>query len=405
MAALSERRLVALISAVQFVNVLDFMIVMPLGPDFAVALGIPASDLGVINGSYTLAAGAVGILASPYLDRFDRRTSLIYCIFGLVLGTALGGCAQGLLSLIAARILAGACGGPAVSLSYSIVADAIPPHRLGRAMGSVLGTYAIASVFGVPAALQLSQWQNWRTPFFATAALGVGIILAAGAALPQLKGHLGDPHPPMNLWQTLGAMGSRVVVRDALVLAFLLNLMHFMVVPNLAAFVEFNLHYPRARLGLLFFVGGAANFAAMRLLGAFVDRVGATTVGTLGACLSALVALSAFVPSVPWAPVMVFFVAYMVATSCRTVPFNTLMLTIPAAHERAQFMSLQSAIHHLGAAAGAFTGARLLQSLPSQRLMGMTTVGVVSIGLALLTPLFLWRIQTGIQGHEDAHEL
>ncbi len=403
MDAFRERRLIALISAVQFVNVLDFMIVMPLGPDLAVALGIPASELGIVNGSYTLAAGVVGIVAAPYLDRFDRRTCLIYCILGLVVGTALGGCARGLASLMAARVLAGACGGPAISLCYAIVGDAIPPERRGRAMGAVLGTYAVASIVGVPIALQLSQWQSFRAPFFATAALGLGIVLAAGAALPPMKGHLAWPRAAANRWQALGGMGRRAVVRDALVLAFLLNLMHFMVVPNLAAFVQFNLHYPRAQMGLLFLAGGVANFAAMQALGGLVDRLGATLVGTLGAVFSVLVALAAFVPPVPWVPVMVFFVAYMVATSCRTVPFNTLMLTIPAAHERAQFMSLQSAVHHLGAAVGAFAGANLLQSLPSQALLGMTRVGVVSIGLALLTPLFLWRIQQGINRHEDAH--
>ena len=55
----SERMVVLLVAAVQFVNILDFMMVMPLGPDFAAALGIPTSHIGMIGGSYTLAAAAV----------------------------------------------------------------------------------------------------------------------------------------------------------------------------------------------------------------------------------------------------------------------------------------------------------------------------------------------------------
>ena len=47
----SERTIVFLVGAVQFVNILDFMIVMPLGPDFAVGLDIPISKLGYIGGS------------------------------------------------------------------------------------------------------------------------------------------------------------------------------------------------------------------------------------------------------------------------------------------------------------------------------------------------------------------
>ena len=42
---ISEARLLWLVSMVQFVNILDFMIVMPLGPDFAGELGVPLSKL------------------------------------------------------------------------------------------------------------------------------------------------------------------------------------------------------------------------------------------------------------------------------------------------------------------------------------------------------------------------
>src|SRR5690348_13105039 len=42
-----ERAVVLLVAAVQFVNILDFVMVMPMGPDFAAALGIPASKLGL----------------------------------------------------------------------------------------------------------------------------------------------------------------------------------------------------------------------------------------------------------------------------------------------------------------------------------------------------------------------
>src|SRR5262245_56130429 len=72
----SERRIVFLIGAVHFINVLDFMMVMPLGPDFARQLGIPSSQLGLVGGSYTAAAAAAGIAGAFFLDRFDRRRAL-----------------------------------------------------------------------------------------------------------------------------------------------------------------------------------------------------------------------------------------------------------------------------------------------------------------------------------------
>ena len=55
-AKVSERAIIAVVGAVQFVNILDFMMVMPLGPDFAKSLSIPESHLGYIGGAYTASA-------------------------------------------------------------------------------------------------------------------------------------------------------------------------------------------------------------------------------------------------------------------------------------------------------------------------------------------------------------
>src|SRR3954469_19242460 len=80
---LSERRLLFLIGAVQFVNILDFVMVMPLGPDLARSLGMRSSDLGLVGGSYTAAAAVSGLIGSLFLDRFDRRSALAVALVGL----------------------------------------------------------------------------------------------------------------------------------------------------------------------------------------------------------------------------------------------------------------------------------------------------------------------------------
>src|SRR5436190_23911217 len=87
----SEGKMLALVSAVQFVNILDFMIVMPLGPDFAKGLGVDMSHLGIIGGSYTAAAAVAGLATARFLDRFDRRSALGVAMLGLVAGTLAGG--------------------------------------------------------------------------------------------------------------------------------------------------------------------------------------------------------------------------------------------------------------------------------------------------------------------------
>src|SRR5688572_28727357 len=124
--SMSERKLLFLLGAVQFINVVEFMMVVPLGPDFAGGLGISTAKLGLVAGSYTAAAAVAGLVAALFLDRFDRRKALCWAMLGLVAGTLAGGLAQGLGSMLGARVLAGVFGGPASALSMAIVADLIP---------------------------------------------------------------------------------------------------------------------------------------------------------------------------------------------------------------------------------------------------------------------------------------
>jgi len=153
----SESSIVWLIAAVQFINILDFVMVMPMGPDFAKALHFPESKIGAVAGAYTAAAAISGLAGSFFLDRFDRRKALVLSLIGLALGTLAGGLATGLPSLMAARALAGVFGGPATSLSFSIIADVVPNERRGKAMGIVMGAFGAASVLGVPAGLMMAQ--------------------------------------------------------------------------------------------------------------------------------------------------------------------------------------------------------------------------------------------------------
>ena len=79
-------------------------------------------------------------------------------------------------------MLAGAFGGPATSLALSIVADCVPPERRGRAMGAVMSAFSVASILGIPAALELARQGGWRLPFFVVGGMGL-VIMAAAIAL------------------------------------------------------------------------------------------------------------------------------------------------------------------------------------------------------------------------------
>src|SRR5580698_6071617 len=90
--AAGERLVLVILAAFQFITVVDFMILMPLGTQLMESLDIDPAQFGLIVSSYTFAAGVAGILASSVVDRFARRTAFmaLYAVF--LLGTWL--CAQ-----------------------------------------------------------------------------------------------------------------------------------------------------------------------------------------------------------------------------------------------------------------------------------------------------------------------
>jgi predicted MFS family arabinose efflux permease len=392
---LSERLVILLVGAIQFVNVLDFMMVMPLGPDFAAALGISTSHIGLVGGSYTAAAALAGVIGSLFLDRFDRRWALATAMVGLVIGTALGGFATGLGTLLLARIVAGAFGGPATSVSLAVIADAVPPARRGKAMGAVMGAFAVASVLGVPAGLELSERFGWRAPFFAVAGLGLLLVPTAIWLMPSMRGHLQAPRregPRVPLFDSLTGL--------ALANTTLTMLGLFAVVPNISAFVQHNLGFPRNQIGTLYLIGGAASFVVVRVVGAMVDRFGVTPMVTVGTALYAFALLAGFVHPVAWLPVTLVFVVFMVSSNFRMVPMQALASRVPRPEQRARFMSAQSAVQHASSAVGAMLASFVLIALPDGRLVHMEAVAIAALVLALAVPVTVLLLERRVRLRE-----
>jgi predicted MFS family arabinose efflux permease len=396
----SERTLLFLVGAVQFVNILDFMMVMPLGPDFAVGLGIPASRLGLVGGAYTFAAALSGVAAAGFLDRFDRRKALAVAMLGLVCATAAGGLASGLGTMVAARVAAGAFGGPATSLSLSIVADAVPAERRGKALGAVMGAFSVASVLGVPAGLELARQGGWRFPFFAVALLG--LVVAAGALLlmPPMTGHLARARAALS--QPASALFRQPAALLSLGATSCSMLSTFAIVPNIAAHLQFNLGFPREGLGGLYMAGGAVSFLVLRAAGRWVDRVGAPRVATAGTAVFIAVMMVAFAYPPAGLPVVAAFVSFMIGNSLRNVSINTLATRVPGPAERARFMSAQSAVQHLSSSVGAALSTQILTVEPDGRLGHVRTLAFFSTAVALCLPFLLTAVAGAIARRDAA---
>lgn len=385
-----ERRTVYLAAAAQFVMLLDFTLLLPLGPDLVEPLGIPASSLGLLFACYTAAAAVSGLSLSRVLDRFDRRRALVVALLGLSLTGASGALASNFTQLLAARTLAGIFAAPTSALILSLVADAVPDARRGAAVGVVYSANSLAAVAGAPVCLWLAGRVAWWIAFVVVGVVGAATALTAALDVRARAraAPAGPPDPPEPSPEP-----TRVRVLAAHAVVFAGFGAAFAITPNLSSFVQFNLGYPRSGIPLLYMIGGACALLTMRASGVAVDRRGALAIGTAAiAGLVGVIVVFLVVPE-PLLPIELAFTLTLVFLGARNVALRTATARVPDPATRGRFMSLQTTAQHLGIVMGSLLGMALLHDQSDGRLVGMPTLALVSVGLCATVPVLLWVVE------------
>src|SRR5437867_9445137 len=201
---LSERSLLLLLAAVQFTHIVDFMILMPLGPQLMRELHMGPGHFSALVAAYTISSGVVGLLAAPFIDRFDRRKVLLLAYAGFAAGTLACALSQNATTLLAARALSGAFGGLSTAMVMAIISDVVPAERRAAGIGVVMTAFSVAAAVGIPFGLQLAQHWRWEAPFGLLTGIAVMVWMIAFLRLPAIQGHLeGGPGQPARAFAEL----------------------------------------------------------------------------------------------------------------------------------------------------------------------------------------------------------
>ena len=308
-----------ILAAVQFTTIVDFMIVMPLGPQLMRTLEIGPAKFGLIVSSYTFAAGAAGLVASSVIDRFARRTTFMVLYAGFLLGTLFCAFAPNYQTLVAARVLTGAFGGILGGMAMAIIGDVFPEHKRGRATGSLMTGFSLASVAGVPLGLFLGTNYGWHIPFVVLAIGGVPALVLTPLALPQLDAHVGKrhSHPMRSLVETF--WHANHLKSFALIVCLMVG--SFTVFPLLSAYLVANVGMSEQELPLVYIAGGALTLFVAPIVGRLADRYGKLTVFRIIAPGSALMLLAiTHLPATSTAVAVAAFGALMVCNVGRIIP-------------------------------------------------------------------------------------
>src|SRR5690606_24212418 len=182
-----ERNFLLLLAAMQFTHIVDFMILMPLGPTLMHDFSLSPSAFGSIVSGYAFRAGTSSIRAALFVDRFARKATMLFVSLGFILGTAMCAVAPNEHALMIGRIVSGGFGGVVVATVFAMIGDVIPVQRRGAAMGLVMTAFSVASIAGVPIGLYLSNHFGWKMPFFALVALSAVMWIAGLRLLPRMR--------------------------------------------------------------------------------------------------------------------------------------------------------------------------------------------------------------------------
>lgn len=381
----NERLLLFTLAAIQFNHVVDFMIMMPLGPQLMRTLEITPQAFSLLVSSYTFSAGIIGFCGAFFLDRFERKKSLQIIFIGFVLGTLACGLAPNYSFLMAARILTGGFGGLLGTMVLSIVGDAIPLERRSAAMGLIMTAFSAASVLGVPAGLFLSAHYGWNMPFIVLAAFSVFAHIAIIKWIPVMKDHLAMQPEKTDFTAPFKMVGGDKNLQRALLLQMTLMLGHFSLIPFLSPYMVANVGFTEKELPLIYLLGGAVSIISLPLIGKLADKHGRYKVFIFGILLSAIPqVLITNMPPVPLYMALMVTTFFFITTGGRTIPASTIITSTVTPRQRGSFMSINVAVQQISSGLAAYMAGLIIVKDAGGQLQHYNIVGYIAIGFSLI---------------------
>ena len=399
-----ERWVLLLLTAVQFSHTLDFMIMMPLGPQLMRAFSISAGQFGALVSVYTFSAGLAGLLATFVLDRFDRKRALLWLFSGFALATLSCAMAPTFPLLLGARVLAGAFGGVTASQVLAMVGDLVPIERRGAAIGMVMSGFSVASIAGIPAGLWLAGLADWHRPFLALAGLSVLVLVVMVRVLPSVP-----PHPELGGLRAAMGRAKEIAVHPNHVRAFVLSVVMafaaYIVFPFLSPSLVANCGYPEEQLPWVYVCGGLASVVAMNAAGWLADRYGRLLIFRVSALASLVtVLLVTHLPVWPMGLVLVCTASFMTMNSMRFVPAMAMVTASVVPRQRGGFMSLNSALQQLAGGLSVTVAALIVDQDSAGHILHYGMLGWVSVVLVLGSIVLAARLRVAELDGPPDHE-
>jgi predicted MFS family arabinose efflux permease len=392
-----ERILLILLASINFTHILDFMVMMPLGNFLMPYFRITPAQFSFVVASYSISAAISGFTAAFFVDRFDRKKVLLFGYTGFIIGTISCGLAPSYGLLLVARIVAGLFGGLIGAQVLSIVADTFSYERRGQAMGILFSAFSLASIVGVPGALYLAGGISWHAPFIMIGGMGIIIIPLLMKYLPAMSAHInGERTKPLMMIRNVVSSKEQMI---ALGLSAALMLGHFLIIPFLNPYMEFNVGFTDTQRNMIYMVGGIATFITSPLIGKLADKYGKHNVFMFFALISLIpIFLITNMPAIKYYYVLMVTGIWFVLSTGRGIPAQAIISNVVPPEQRGSFMSFNGSVQQLFSGLASLIAGAIVISQPDHTILHYSWVGYLSI-VIVLGSVFIART---LRNHEKS---
>jgi predicted MFS family arabinose efflux permease len=388
-----EGWLLLLLAVIQFTHIIDFVIMMPLGPQLMRVFAISPKEFSFLVSAYTFSAALSGFISTLFIDKFDRKNALLALYAGFIVGTFCCAIAPNYELLLMARILAGAFGGVIGALVFAIIGDAVPEARRGAATGKVMAAFSAASIAGVPVGLYLASRMNWHAPFYALTFLSIGILAIAYLLLPAMRGHLTNAIKTKPL-QVVGDILRNNNLLWALALMVVLTLAGFTIVPFISPYLVANAGFSESDLPFMYLFGGLATVVTSQIAGRLSDQYGKQRIFVYTALFSILpILLITHLKPAPHYLIFTITTIFFIGFGSRFVPAMSLITSSVRPKQRGSFMSFNSSVQQLAAGLSAFLSGLIIEKTANGTLLHFDIIGYLAVGATILCIFIIRRLK------------
>jgi predicted MFS family arabinose efflux permease len=396
-----QKFVLAILAFLQFTIILDFMILSPLGAILLPALNISPSQFGLVVSAYAFSAGASGLLAAGFADRFDRKKLLLFFYVGFVVGTLLCGIAPTFEFLLGARIVTGLFGGVIGSIVFAITTDLFAFEVRGKVMGILQTAFAASQILGVPLGLFLANTWGWHSPFLLIVAVSAAAGVVIFIYLKPIDAHLKIKATRKPLQHLVHTVSQKRYLQGFAATA-LLATGGFMLMPFGSAFNVHNLGVTLEQLPYVYIATGISSIVMGPVIGRLSDKIGKYPMFLVG-CAIAIIAVIIYtrMPIIGLYAVMIINMIMFVGISARMISSSALMSALPDAADRGSYMSVSSSVQQIsGGIAAALAGLIIVQN-PDGSLGRMDILGDVIVGSTVITAIMMTFIYRFLKKREE----